>query len=84
MAHFRPTYDPARRLYDAILGAAQNHPDDDKAQDEVVWACARDYAQQHGLRVPTLKEVNDASVAGMGHVDAAAKWAYKLAAQLGG
>jgi len=42
---------------------------------KVVWAITRDFAQHHGLRVPTLAEVTHAETLARGHSDYAIKWA---------
>lgn len=42
---------------------------------KVVWAITRDFAQHHGLRVPTLAEVTRAETLARGHTDYAIKWA---------
>ena len=44
-----------------------------------VWEAARDYAQQHGLRVLTLNEVKQEEGPARGHIDYGAKWAYGVA-----
>lgn len=45
------------------------------AEAQAVWAATRDFAQQHGLRVPTLAEVVRVERQSSGHSDYAAKWA---------
>jgi len=47
-----------------------------KAEIGVVWAVARDYAQKNGLRVPTLKEIEETEVQASGHCDYGTKWAF--------
>lgn len=42
---------------------------------QAVWAATRDFAQQHGLCVPTLAEVVRVERQACGHVDYASKWA---------
>jgi hypothetical protein len=85
---FRPRTDPARLLYDAFQAEAEKRPGRPVefsvlSERAAVWRAARDYAQQHGLRVPTLVEVEKAERLAMGHVDYGAKWAYGVAELLG-
>jgi len=86
---FRPTHEPARTLYDVFQAEALKR--DKRSYDEwsmmermAVWRAARDYAQQHGLRVITLAEVEKAEEYAIGHVDYGAKWAYRVAEALKG
>ncbi len=80
---FRPRHDPARCIYDAFQEASKDRRCSIEAwikrERLAVWKAARDYAQQHGLRVPTLKQVEDAERQAYGHVDYGAKWAYAIA-----
>ena len=81
---FRPNREPARTLYDAFQREAVNRKGRSTAEwqneeRQAVWRAARDYAQQHGLRVPTLTEVRRAENSAAGHVDYGAKWAYGIA-----
>jgi len=81
---FRPHSDPARVLYDAFQAEAEKRADRDvdawiAFEREAVWRVARDYAQQHGLPVPTLAEVKKAEELALGHVDYGSKWAYGVA-----
>lgn len=75
---FRPNHEPARSLYDAFQNAAMRKPRDFDLEERAVWECARDYAQQNGLRVPMLSEVRDATICAQGHVDFGAKWVYAV------
>lgn len=45
------------------------------AEAMAVWSATRDFAQQHGLRVPKLAEVVRVERQAIGHCDYAAKWA---------
>lgn len=45
-----------------------------QAEIKVVWAAARDFAQQHGLRTPTLVDVIRGEALACGHNDYRAKW----------
>lgn len=40
-----------------------------KAELEVVWSAARDFALQHGLRVPLMSDVELAEKLAVGHTD---------------
>ncbi len=70
---FRPRSEPARTFFDAIWEA-------DLGTDPtlVAWQSARDYAQQQGLEVLTLSDVEDAETTAVGHIDYAAKFAWAL------
>lgn len=82
---FRPRHEPARTIYDAFQAeAAKRHErptfsDWAQREREAVWRAARDYAQQHGLAVPTMDQVRDSEQYALGHVDYGAKWAYGVA-----
>lgn len=85
--HFRPTRDPARTIYDALVDEAEHR--DDRTSDEwqeaelyAVWDTARDYAQQHDLRIPTMADVKMVERQASGHTDYAAKVAYGVAATM--
>jgi len=59
---FRPHSNPTRLIYDAFQAEAEkrgskNTDDWIIAERLVVWQTAKDYAQQKGLRVPTLEEL---------------------------
>lgn len=84
---FRPHTEPARTLYDAFQEEAAKRKGRSveewlDAEMQAVWAAARDYAQQHGLRVVRLSEVADARSSASGHVDYGAKWAYGIAERM--
>ena len=80
---FRPRYQPAQTIYDAFQAeAAHRHGSVEEWIERerlVVWRTARDYAQQHGLRVPTMDQIERAERSACGHVDYGAKWAYRVA-----
>lgn len=80
---FRPTNEPARTFYDAFHAAAKQQPRDFASEERAVHDAAVAYAERHGLRVPTLDEIREAQVQGMGHVDYGAKWAYAVCRLLG-
>lgn len=84
---FRPRNQPAKMIYDGILLEAQKrrgtHPDVwVKRERENVWRLARDYAQQKGLSVLTIEDVEKAEMSACGHTDYAAKWAYGVSERL--
>ena len=81
MDFFRPHTEPALSIYNALLAEAarrQGRPVAEWTRLErlAVWQAAHDYAEQHGLAVPTLDQVAAAERQAVGHVDYAAKWAY--------
>ena len=81
---FRPTREPARTLYDAFQREAEKREGRDfedwhSAEMNAVCNAARQYAQSHGLTVPTFEQVCDAEVSACGHVDYGSKWAYRVA-----
>ena len=85
--HFRPRSEPAKTIYDALVTEAKkrdSRPCEEwiYAEKQAVWEAARDYAQQHGLRVPTMADVHKADQQGCGHTDYAAKLAYILASTM--
>lgn len=45
------------------------------AEAKAVWAASRDFAQQHGLRVPLLEDVVRVERQASGHSDYGSKWA---------
>ncbi len=80
---FRPHHEPAKTLYDAFQKEASKRgsrsvEEWQSAERLAVWSAARDYAQQHGLHVPTMAEVERAENGACGHVDYGAQWAYGL------
>ena len=77
---FRPNAEPARTLYDALQKEASKRcgrsPTEWQcAERHAVWSAARDYAQQYGLPVPTLAEVEREENLACWHIDYGAKWA---------
>ncbi len=80
---FRPHREPARQLYDAFQREATRRsgrsPEEwQLAERQAVWRAARDYAQQHGLPVLEMSDIEEAEVSAMCHVDYGAKWAYRI------
>jgi hypothetical protein len=81
---FRPTQIPAQLFYDAFQDEAK-HRDSrtfeewNRLEIERVWKTARDYAQQHDLKVPTLEEVKNCERYASGHTDYGSQWAYGVA-----
>lgn len=85
--HWRPTSEPARTIYDTLQAEALRRPGRSvdewvEAERNAVWAASRDYAQKHGLSVPTIKAVQMAEQSACGHTDYCAKWAYGVAEAL--
>lgn len=81
---FRPKREPEHTLYDAFQAEAEKRRDrrlEEWLDAEVfaVWRAARDYAQAHNLRVPTLEEVQAAERSACGHSDYSSKWALYVA-----
>lgn len=52
------------------------------AEAHAVWKTARDFAQQHGLRIPLLAEVVQVEKSACGHSDYGAKWALYVAEKM--
>ena len=80
---FRPRTDPARLLYDAFHLEAKKRDGRFEeqwqlAEREAIWRAARDYAQQHGLSVLEMADIERAERYAMGHIDYGAKWAYGI------
>lgn len=85
--HWRPTSEPARTIYDALVAETLSRPSRSvdewvEAERNAVWAASRDYAQKHGLDVPTIAAVLKAEQSACGHTDYCAKWAYGMAAHI--
>jgi hypothetical protein len=81
---FRPQFEPARAIYDAfqIEGRKRSGSGLNEwvcAERNAVWRSARDFAQQRGLSVPTIEQVEKEEVLAMGHVDYGSKWAVGVA-----
>jgi hypothetical protein len=81
---FRPTQQPAQCVYDAFQAEAAKRKGRSTeewvaAERQAVWSAARDYAQQHGLPVPTLEQIERKEQLAVGHSDYAATWAYGVA-----
>ena len=81
---FRPHTEPASLIYDAFQAEASHRKGRCigkwiNAERYAVWRVARDWAEQHGRKVPTLDEVQLEERCAMGHIDYGAKWAYGIA-----
>lgn len=81
---FRPRSEPALTLYKAFQAEAKfrggrSFEQWNKAEIGAVWRAARDYAQAHDLRVPTIAQVEECERYASGSVDYGAKWAYQIA-----
>lgn len=84
---FRPRNQPAQAIYDAFQAEAAKRlgrPFEvwKAAELQAVWAAARDAAQQAGLPVLTLADVEQAEISACGHVDYGAQWAYAVVAMM--
>jgi len=84
---FRPAHEPARSIYDAFQAEAALRPGRhflkwSRAEIEAVWRAARDYAQMHGRRIPTLEEIERAESYAQGSADYGLQWAIQVAALL--
>lgn len=82
---FRPITEPARTLYDAFQAeagkrAGRSVEEWSVAEAGAVWSAARDYAQQQGLAVPTMAQIESAELLARGHTDYGSKWAHGVAA----
>ncbi|WP_334043678.1 hypothetical protein [Burkholderia ambifaria] len=84
MDAFRPTREPARSIYDAIVHEAAQR----RTRRVNAWAVAERAAVFHeavsqarilGIREPTMAEVEREERLAMGHSDFASKWANGVA-----
>jgi hypothetical protein len=80
---FRPRVQPAQMIYDAFQEEAKKRKGRDFEvwnTEELcaVWRAAKEYAEQNGLRVPTMEEVKRADTYAMGSVDYGAKLSYRV------
>lgn len=81
--HFRPRNDPARLIYDALVAESAKREGRSRAhwimsERRAMLDAACDYANQHGLRAPTMKDIAEAERLGIGHTDYARKVAYAV------
>ena len=77
---FRPRKGPAQAIYDAFRVEAAKRSGRPfevwiEAEKRAVWSAARDAAQQAGLQVPTMADVEAAELMAQGHIDYGSKWA---------
>jgi spore germination protein GerM len=84
---FRPSREPAKTIYDAFQKEAENRTsrefeDWTEAETQAVHKAACKYAEEHGLPIPTIEDVRDAEISASGHIDYAAKWAYRVAEKM--
>ena len=75
---------PERTLYDAFQAEAEKRGDRTVeewliAERQAVWSAARDYAQAHNLRVPTIAEVQTAESYARCYAYYGSKWALYVA-----
>lgn len=80
---FRPRAEPAATIYDAFQEEAtkrkgRKFEEWSAAEIEAVLRCAILQAKKHGLRPPTMEEVNRAERYARGSVDYGAKWAFVI------
>jgi len=83
MSIFRPHSGPAQFIFDALVKEQEHRKDRQSeewivAERNAVWSASRDYAQQHGLRVPTIDDVMAAENQAIGHCDYASTWAFEV------
>ena len=77
---FRPSREPYRTIYDAFQAEAAKREGRSvyewmAAERKAVWQAARDYAQQHGMCIPTMDDVERSDRQACGHID----YGHKLA-----
>lgn len=60
---------------EASMRSGRSFEEWSKAEAQAVWGAARDFAQQHGLRVPLLADVVRVERHACGHSDYGSKWA---------
>jgi hypothetical protein len=82
--YFRPTQEPARTLYDALLDAAKHRKEfvgiswvDNERR--VMWKTAMEWQAQRGLVWPTMAEIERVENMACGHCDYASKFALYVA-----
>lgn len=86
MSMFRPYSQPAQRIYDALIDEASKRNDSDNWEHKErlrVFREARNFAQENGLSFPSLDQVRDCESYANGHIDYAAKFAYRVAELVG-
>lgn len=87
MDPFRPRREPALTICEAFQAEAAHRGGREvsewrEQERRAVWNAARDYAQQRGLPVPTMAQIEDSETTAVGHIDYGAKWAHRVAALL--
>ena len=80
---FRPKRNPAQLIYDTFQKEAENRKKCSveewiKNERKAVFEAAKKYAEENGLIVPTLEQIEVVENYAMGSVDYGAKWAYKV------
>lgn len=86
MSVFRPHSQPARRIYDALIDEAAKRDESENWEHNErlrVFREAREFAQENGLSFPTLGQVRECESYAIGHIDYAAKFAYRVAELIG-
>jgi hypothetical protein len=81
---FRPPQGAARVIYDAFQEEASKRKECKtiewiENERRAVFQTAKEYAEQHGLIIPTMEQVMHAETYAEGHVDYGSKWAYGIA-----
>lgn len=81
---FRPTFEPARTIYDALTTEADKRKDRSyeewrNAETQAVYMAAVLCAKKFNLIEPKLEQVIEVEADAIGHVDYASKWAYAVA-----
>ena len=80
---YRPRHEPAQPIYDAFQREAMHRKDRPngtriKLELEAVHRAASQWAEQHGLRAPSMEQVQWAELCAQGHPDYIWKWALSL------
>jgi hypothetical protein len=76
---FRPSRQPAQRLFDAFQDEAKNRTGNWEHKERLrMFREARDYAHENGLKVPTMDQIRQCESMAIGHTDYAARWAYGI------
>lgn len=80
---FRPRFDPARSIYDALV-AEQQHREGRSieewaaAERDAVLRATNDYATKHGKNLVTAKDVKCAEISASGHIGYSTQFAHRI------
>ena len=82
-APFRPQARAARVIYDAFQSEAEKRPGRspeawEEAEIETVYRAAVGVAASEGVDPPSKRDIRDAAIKAMGHVDYGATWAHEV------